>query len=120
MPLSDNNVKIADVAIWIKHVPSARLRDRLKALREGDEITLETDGIVGSWQRMKTGNDGREVYGIKPVGTIKPIWNGWFKARRGESIPIREAVVADEYLAAASTLFSEWSGPEDEENFRDL
>ena len=113
-------VRIVDVAIWIKHVPSLNLRDRLMALREGDEITLETDGIVGRWQRMKTGKDGREVFGIKPIGAMRQIWNDWYMSRRGESILIRETVVADDYLTAASALFSEWSQPDDEENFRDL
>ena len=120
MSSADDRLKITDVAIWFKHVHSARLRDRLKSLRAGDEISLETDGIVGSWRRMNTGKDGRAVDAIRPVGAIRPVWNAWFKARRGESIPIGEAVVADEYLAAASALFCEWSSPEDEENFRDL
>ena len=120
MPSPTQRLKILDVAIWFKHVPSARLRERLKSLRAGDEIALETDGIVGNWQRMNTGKDGREVDAIKPIGAIKPIWNEWFKARRGDLIPIREAVIADEHLAAVSALFSEWSSPEDEENFRDL
>ena len=116
----NDRVKIDDVVIWFKHVSSPRLLDRLRNLHEGDEISLETDGIVGKWRRMKTGSDGREVYGIKPIGAIKPIWSKWFNERKGELVPTREAVVADEHLAAVSALFSEWSSPEDEENFSDL
>jgi len=51
---------------------------------------------------------------------MKAVWNEWFRTRKGEAIELREAVLADDYLAAGSALFSEWNSPEDEEAFRDL
>ena len=69
---------------------------------------------------MKTGKDGREVPGIKPVGEMKLVWGDWFKNRKGERIEVREVTIADDYLAASTPLFSEWVSPEDEEAFRDL
>ena len=120
MARSDNCLEISDVAIWFKHLHTPDLVEKLKSLPPEQEISLETDGVVGRWQRMKTGKDGREVFAIRPVGPMKAIWSNWFKNRKGEIIEIREVAVADDYLAAASTLFSEWASPEDEEAFRDL
>lgn len=113
-------IKIEDVAIWFKHLHSPKLRKRLDSLEPEQEITLETGGVIGRWQRMKTGKDGRMTKAIRPVGSMKSVWNDWFKSRKGELIEIREVKMADDYLASASTLFSEWAGEEDEEAFRDL
>lgn len=120
MTQADNYLEISDVVIWFKHLHMPGLVRRLNELQPDEEVSLETDGVVGRWQRMKTGKDGREVFAIRPVGSMKSIWNSWFKTRKGQLIEIREAPVADDYLAAASALFSEWAGPEDEEAFRDL
>ncbi len=120
MKITDNLVQISDVAIWFKHLHAPDLIKKLNELTPEEEITLQTDGVIGRWKRMKTGKDGREVFAIRPVGSMKSIWNSWFKTRKGQMIEIREAAVADDYLAAASALFSEWAGPEDEEAFRDL
>ncbi len=117
---SESLLEICDVAIWFKHLHEPSLADRLRDLRPEEQVTLEADGIVGRWQRMKTGKDGREVFAIRPVGSMKSIWNQWFKERKGEMIQIREVAVADDYLAATSSLFSEWASPEDEDAFRDL
>lgn len=113
-------IKIQDHVIWFKHLRSPALVERLNNLEPDQELTLETDGVVGRWQRMKTGADGRGTPGIRPVGTMKSIWNEWFKAKKGALIEIREVKMADDYLAAASSLFSEWAGEEDEDAFRDL
>ena len=51
---------------------------------------------------------------------MKGIWNNWFKTRKGDRIYLRVVEPADDYLAAASALFSEWNSPEDEAAFRDL
>jgi hypothetical protein len=120
MTRSENSLEISDVAIWFKHLHAPRLVERLRNLRPEEEVSLEADGVVGRWRRMKTGKDGREVFAIRPVGSMKSIWNKWFKQRKGDIIEVREVTVADDYLAAASTLFSEWASPEDEEAFRDL
>ncbi len=113
-------VKITDVAIWFKHIESPRLRDRLQALKDDEEVSLEVGGVVGRWRRMKTGVDGRPTDGIRPHGSMKDVWNGWFKERRGDLLSVREVVVADDYLASATSLFPEWESPEDEAAFRDL
>ena len=113
-------IKIEDVAIWFKHLRSPSLAERLRGLEPEQEITLETDGVIGRWQRMKTGKDGRATQAIRPVGSMKPIWNDWFKTRKGDLIEVREVKMADDYLASASVLFSEWASEEDEEAFRDL
>ena len=120
MARSENSLEIADVAIWFKHLHASRLVERLKSLEPEEAISLETDGIIGRWQRMKTGRDGREVYAIKPVGEMKDIWYDWFKRRKGELIEIKEVVIVDDYLASSSCLFSEWASDSDEEAFRDL
>lgn len=113
-------VKISDIAIWIKHVENPQLRARLKALPDEEFINLETDGIIGRWVRMKTGKDGRPTEGIRPDGNMKKVWNDWYKTRRGELVSIREVQFADDYLVNVSKLFVEWDSPEDEEAFRDL
>ena len=51
---------------------------------------------------------------------MKTVWNDWFRTRKGDVIEVQEAVLADDYLASGSVLFSEWSSPEDEAAFRDL
>lgn len=113
-------IKIEDHVIWFTHLRSPALVERLNNLEPDQELTLETDGVVGQWQRMKTGPKGQRTLGIRPVGTMKSIWNDWFKARKGETIEIREVKLADDYLASVSVLYSEWAGEEDEEAFRDL
>ncbi len=120
MTQKSDHMEICDVAIWFKHVHAPSLAKRLGALRPEEEVSLEADGIVGRWQRMKTGKDGREVSAIRPVGSMKSVWNEWFKNRKGERIEIREVALADDYLAATSAIFSEWASEEDEEAFRDL
>ncbi len=120
----ENKIEISDVAVWFKHLHHPELVHRLKALRQQGEISLQIDEVVGRWQRMKTGKDGREVYGIRPVSAMKSVWNEWFKMRKGEDVEIKEVILADDYLAAAAPLFSEWLSDEDEdedeEAFRDL
>lgn len=116
----ENKIEISDVAVWFKQVHHSELVGRLKALRPEEEISLQIDEVVGRWQRMKTGKDGREVYGIRPVGAMKTVWNEWYKTRKGEDVEIKEVILADDYLAAAAPLFSEWLSDEDEEAFRDL
>jgi hypothetical protein len=85
----------------------------------GEMIDLEVDGIVGPWEKAKTGKDGRPTAAIKPVGPMREIWKR-FQARRGEIVAVRETRTADSYLKALSGTLSEWNSPEDEEAFRDL
>lgn len=113
-------VRISDVAIWIKHVEGPRLRERLKGMRDEEYINLEADGVVGRWVRMRTGKDGRPTEAIKPDGSMKGVWSNWYRTRRGETIDIREVRLADDYLANIASLFPEWESDADEEAFRDL
>lgn len=116
----ETTVPIEDHAIWFKHVRSRTLLERLTKLRDEEEINLEISGVVGRWKRMRTGKDGRRTDAIKPEGAMKSVWNDWFRTRKGEVVTLREAVLADDYLALGSKLFSEWNSPEDEAAFRDL
>ena len=112
--------KIKDHAIWFKDISEPSLLKRMEAMQPEEHIVLETDHVVGRWMRMKDGVDGRPTFGIRPAGEMKQIWNEWFKSRKGEFIELRETQLADDYLAAASEMFSEWNTPEDEEAFNDL
>lgn len=117
---AENRVKISDYVVWFKHLHTRSLLEKLQAIPALGEVSLETDGVIGRWQRMANGNDGRPVFGIKPVGAMKSVWGEWYRKRRGELVEIRDVQLADDYLAASSVLFSEWAGAEDEEAFRDL
>jgi hypothetical protein len=113
-------IPIEDVAIWFSHIPNPELRQRLSALGEGEIIHIEADGVVGRWKRMRQGKNPKPTEAISPDGSMKRIWNEWFRTRKGERIEIREVTLADDFLAEGSVLFSEWNSPEDEEAFRDL
>lgn len=113
-------VQIADDAIWFKHVESERLRERLRRMSDDEQISLEADGVVGQWIRMKTGRDGRPTEGIRPEGRMKLVWHEWYKRRKGEMISLREVKRGDDYLVNIASLFPEWESKEDEDAFRDL
>jgi hypothetical protein len=113
-------VEIRDDSLWAKHIEGDNtLRERILNLPPGEIIDLEIDGVVGHWEKAKTGKDGRKTDAIKPVGAMRQVWKR-FQARRGECVPIRETRTADYYLKALSGTLSEWNSPEDEEAFRDL
>jgi hypothetical protein len=113
-------VDIRDHAVWFKHIDSAELVKSLEALDADEVLTLQADDVVGEWQRMEQGADGRPTPGIKPIGPMKEVWGKWYRNRRGDRITLRRVTKADEYLTATAKLFSEWSGDEDEAAFRDL
>ena len=113
-------VEIRDDTMWVKQIEGGRaLKERIGSLVAGEVIELEVDGIVGSWEKMRSGKDGRPTMGIKPIGPMKEIWKR-FQSRRGEVVEVREVKTADAYLAALSDTMTEWNSPEDEEAFRDL
>jgi hypothetical protein len=114
------HARIRDDSIWAKHIEGApELRDRILALRPGEAIDLEVDGIVGRWERMRTGKDGRPTNGIKPIAEMRRVWANLRK--QGERIVrIREVVMADSYLAALPQVLDEWNSPQDDEAYRDL
>jgi hypothetical protein len=95
------------------------LKERIKMLPAGASIDLEIDGVVGHWEKARTGKDGRPTAAVKPVGPMREIWKR-FQARRGEIVAIRETRSADSYLKALSETLNEWESPEDEEAFRAL
>lgn len=113
-------VKIKDDLLWAKQIEGDNgLQERIRRLPAGATIDLEIDGVVGHWEKAKTGRDGRATEAVKPVGPMREIWKR-FQARRGEIVPIRETRTADSYLAALTGVMTEWNSPEDEEAFRDL
>lgn len=113
-------VTIRDDSIWLKHIEGdAQLKRRLERLSEEEVIDLEVDGIIGRWQRMRTGKDGRPTPGIRPIDTMRQVWSR-MQTKRGTIVNIREVRTSDSYLAALAPLMSEWDSPEDEEAYRDL
>lgn len=110
---------IRDHAIWMKHLPDF-LQERVRQMEPGEVIRLEVDGIVGFWQRMDDGHDGRPTYGLKPVDAMRDVWHKW-QARRGDTVTIRPVGEdATEYLKAVAETLSEWSSAEDELAYGDL
>jgi len=119
-PMPVANVEISDDTIWAKQIEGGKaLKDKILSLAPGEVIELEVDGIVGSWEKMRNGRDGRATMGLKPIGPMKEIWKR-LQARRGEVVEVRQVRTADAYLAALSETMTEWNSPEDEEAFRDL
>lgn len=113
-------LKVSDDLIWVRHIEGDKaLTDRLIELPAGTSIDLEVDGIVGQWEKARTGKDGRATDAVKPVGPMKEIWKT-FQARRGKIVSVRETRTADSYLAAMNATLSEWDSKEDDEAFRDL
>lgn len=115
------HVRLNDDAIWVRGIEGdATLREHLLALSPGETTELEVDGIVGTWERMRDGRDGRPTKGIRPVGPMRQAWKA-MQSRRGELLPVRRVARVDPYLALVqSTLEEEWNSPEDDEAFRDL
>jgi hypothetical protein len=113
-------VAIRDNSIWLRHVEGdPALTARLAELLPGATIDLEVDGIVGRWERMKAGKDGRTTEGIKPIAEMRQVWAA-MQRQRGRIVDIREVRMADSYLASLGPLLSEWESPEDEAAYRDL
>ena len=88
-------------------------------MQPGEVLDLEVDGIVGRWERMRTGKDGRPTLGIKPIAEMREVW-ARLRLQGKKIVSLREVVMADSYLAALADTLDEWNSPEDEEAFRDL
>jgi len=113
-------VTIRDDAIWISHIEGSRaLQERLRRLPAGEALDLEVDGIVGTWERMRDGRDGRPTPGIKPISHMKQVW-AEMRQKTGRTVKIREVVTAESYLSAVSRTLEEWNSPEDEAAYADL
>jgi hypothetical protein len=111
---------IRDSAIWFKHLSDPNLQARLEGLDSEALLDLEVDGVVGQWQRMKDGADGRPTFGLRPVGAMRQVWARWYPARRDECVTIRIPQSADQWLQASAATFPEWSSADDEAAFGDL
>lgn len=113
-------IRLNDDAIWVTRIEGdVDLRNRLAKLAPGKFVELEVAGVVGRWEKMRTGKDGRPTLGIKPVGPMRDKWKA-MQNRRGETVEIREVAQTDSYLAALLPLLSEWDSTEDDEAYRDL
>ena len=113
-------VTVRDDAIWIGHIEGSKaLQERLRQLHAGDVLDLEVNGVVGTWERMRDGRDGRPTLGIKPISHMKLVW-AEMRQRTGQTVHIREVVTAESYLSAVSRTLDEWNSPEDEAAYADL
>jgi hypothetical protein len=113
-------IRINDDAIWVKHIEgNPDLQARIRAMRPGDVLDLEIDGVVGRWERMRDGRDGRPTLGIKPVAEMREVW-ARMRRRPRKVADVREVIVADRYLAGLTPLLSEWESPQDDAAYRDL
>jgi hypothetical protein len=83
-------VEVRDHALWAKHVHGADdLRRKIEAMPAGTLISLEVDGVKGTWKKMDDGDDGRPTSGIKPIGPAKSRWAA-LQAQRGALVSIKE------------------------------
>lgn len=114
------HVVISDVAIWVKHIDFPPLQERLRTLPDNAAVSLEIDGVVGHWIKMKTGSDGRPTDAIRPYGSMRETWSKWYRERRGASMAIREVRHTDDYLKTVSALADEWASDADNAAFNDL
>lgn len=113
-------VSVRDDAIWLKHIEGDRhLLKHLEALEPGQIVDLEVDGVLGQWQRMRHGRDGRPTYGIRPVGPMREVW-ARLRPQIGRRIQISEPGLGDSYLVGLEETLSEWNSAEDEVAYRDL
>lgn len=113
-------VKVVDDAIWIRHIEGdQRLEQRIANLPAGQVIDLEIDGVVGRWQKMRNGRDGRPTFGIRPIEAMRDVWAD-LRRQPGRVVDIREVRTADTYLELLRSTLSEWDSPEDEAAYRDL
>lgn len=114
------SVEICDDAVWVKHIEGdAALQDRIRSMQPSETIELEIDGIVGKWEKMKLGKDGRPTLGIRPVGDMKEVWKH-LREKPATRVKVREVVSADTYLASLTATLSEWDSPEDDRAYSEL
>jgi hypothetical protein len=109
-----------DDAIWLKHIHAdANALALLRQVPAGTPLKLEIEGVVGDWERMADGKDGRPTLGLKPVGKTLSFWKS-MKTRRGEYLQLHIIDPRDHYLRDVQNTLSEWESEEDEVAFRDL
>ena len=113
-------VRLNGDAIWLRGIEGDKdLREAIRALSPGDTIDLEIAGVVGTWEKMRDGRDGRPTQAIRPVGSMRETWRS-MQAKRGQILQVRRAPAAMSELMALRHLLEEWDTPEDDEAYRDL
>lgn len=115
-------VLINDHTIWLKHIESERIARRLTSLKPNAPVALRIEGKPVLFRKMRDGADGRPTPGLRPDEAFKDFWNALYRERRGEKVEIDlgEEPHRDPYLAAVSTLMSEWTSKADCEAYDDL
>jgi hypothetical protein len=82
-------VEARDYVLWPKHIyGNPSLRDELLALEAGALITLEVDGVTGTWVKMADGKGGMPTPGLKALGAARQHWHGLFRTHRGAVVQI--------------------------------
>jgi hypothetical protein len=57
-----------DNLIWLKHIKAdANVLALLNQVPAGTKLKFEVAGVVGDWERMKDGKDGRRTPGSSPL-----------------------------------------------------
>jgi hypothetical protein len=114
------SIRISRGAIWVKRIEgNPDLQARIRAMRPGEVLDLEIDGVVGRWERMRDGRDGRPTLGIKPIAETREMW-ARMRRRPRKVADVREIISADRYLAELTPLLSEWETPQDDAAYSNL
>ncbi len=66
------------------------LRNELLALAAGTLVTLEVDGVTGTWVKMEDSKHGTPTPGLKALGVARDHWHGLFKESHGAVVAIRK------------------------------
>tara|TARA_Y100001934_G_scaffold224938_1_gene269240 strand:+ start:74 stop:346 length:273 start_codon:yes stop_codon:yes gene_type:complete len=81
-------VEITDVCIWTKHVHgNPALVNRLNEMPAGAMKVFAVDGLMGHWEKMKDGKDGRPTNGFKPIAGTKDKWLKIYAEKKGALVP---------------------------------
>jgi hypothetical protein len=81
-------MEIRDNVIWTKHLHGdPALVKRLNETSAGTMRKFVVDGLVGYWEKMADGKDGRPTNGYRPIGNNNGRWKLLYAAKRGELVP---------------------------------
>lgn len=83
---------VSDFVIWAKHIHGdSKLAARLAALRAGEMVELQVEGVTGAWRKMEDGRDGRPTPGIRPIGRMQAFWRELYASRKGDVVSLELA-----------------------------
>lgn len=86
-------VTVNGVVLWTRNIHGdARLREALSRLAGGEDVELVVNGVRGHWRKMADGKDGRPTLGLAPRGRMQAFWRELNRTRRGEEVPVEQAV----------------------------